>query len=232
MTLSADTPKRSDRHAQLVWFDPGATTGVFALAIRPAWLEGSGPPTWEGLRKAITTSWCGQIGRTGKVWNERDGKAAVSQRVAPKIDGQAPMPSARDDARSMTMVEELAIVRQCESVLDLWPEAAWGYESFEVRPGMHSGPDYLSPVRLAAALTYAETSYGERARLPFVQSAAMAKTTATDPRLSAAGLYRPGMPHATDAARHCATFLRRARGDAELRSWAWPRIFRAASPAA
>ena len=211
--------EKSQRHAQLVWFDPGATTGIVALSIRPRWLAGAGDPTWAGLGRMITTSWFGQVGRNPRV--VVDGKAkAPGGRVV-----QVGRARAVHSERPATAVEEREMIRQCEDLLDLWLDAAWGYEDFVPRLGMPVGSDYLSPVRVFSALSYIETQHGERAREPFVQSASMAKTTASDERLKAARLYRPGLPHATDAARHAATFLRRCRQDEDLRAMAWPRLF-------
>jgi hypothetical protein len=103
-----------------------------------------------------------------------------------------------------------------------WPEAAWGYEDFILRK-YTKDRDLLAPVRMFSMIRFG--IWGEDGRLPFTQSASLAKSAATDPRMREAGLYRAGLPHGTDAARHVATFLRRARADAKLREAAWPELF-------
>lgn len=215
--MAAQFP-RSDRHAQLVWFDPGSTTGLVALCVRPAWLEGAGEPSWAGLNKAVRTRWFGQVGREARIVDDGRARRPLGKVVVVERRGDR---TGRVDA-------ETEMIRQCEELLDIWLDAAWGYEDFQLRV-LGADP---SPIRVFSALRYVEAVHGERRRQPFVQSASMAKSTATDERLRMAGLYVPGMPHATDAARHAATFLRKARADALLRHMAWPRLFRQPAEAA
>jgi hypothetical protein len=54
------------------------------------------------------------------------------------------------------------------------------------------------------------------------QQPSLAKSTATDDRLKKWGMYEKGQPHARDAVRQCATFLRRAKTDRRLLLWGWP----------
>lgn len=129
---------------------------------------------------------------------------------------------------------ELANIRFCYEVLAGYPDAAWGFEDFVVG-SFNSGRDFLAPVRIFSALVFADSLH-EYGRQPHRQSAANAKSTATDERMKAAKLYKPGQPHATDALRHIATFFRRCRSSehdpsksavaaAELRVGAWPEVF-------
>lgn len=121
--------------------------------------------------------------------------------------------------------DELANIAGCDAVLQDWPDAAWGYEDFVVG-SFNSGRDFLAPVRIFSALVYADlVRNGPGGRRPFRQSAANAKTAATNDRMKMAGLYKPGAGHATDALRHVALFLRRARASLELREEAWPELF-------
>jgi hypothetical protein len=55
------------------------------------------------------------------------------------------------------------------------------------------------------------------------QSRVLAKSTATDERLKAWGLYTSGSPHERDAHRHAITALRRARNNSDFAKELWPR---------
>jgi hypothetical protein len=235
-------PKYVVPSAQIVWFDPGVTTGMCVVSLDPEWLDGADLSSWATLRKHIQNSWHAQIGRHARVWE--DGKAVSPKH--PSVCGKPGSIRTRvgnrgDFAGTMAQIlkgegafgggdlttgqaEEVSQIINCQNLLDAWPEAAWGYEDFVPR-ALNQGREFLAPVRIFATLTFSELVHGHRARVPFVQQASMAKTTATDERLSAAGLYRPGMPHATDAARHALTFARRARADKEIRKAAWPHLF-------
>jgi hypothetical protein len=92
-------------------------------------------------------------------------------------------------------------------------------------------PQALSPVRIGAMLRFAiglghmqnglAVRMLEDATLTF-QGRTIAKSTATDDRLEAWGLYTAGSPHVRDATRHAVVALRRARSSAELRASMWP----------
>jgi hypothetical protein len=82
----------------------------------------------------------------------------------------------------------------------------------------------LSAMRIYTALAFGTIMDDQRPRIPFFQDRSF-KSTATDARMREAGLYLPGMPHATDAARHAAVFARRCRQKRELRLAAWPQLF-------
>jgi hypothetical protein len=83
--------------------------------------------------------------------------------------------------------------------------------------------DVFSPVRINAMLEYARhRRFLNDARI-VQQTRGMAKSTATDDRLRAWGLYQDtvGSMHKRDAARHLITMLRRARKSARLRDRLW-----------
>lgn len=189
------------RAAQIAWLDPGGTTGYAVATVAARWLEGAGMGDWAGLKRALASVAVGQVDG----WSE-DGRGKTARRVAYREDGSAELKSAAE-------IVELILA---------WPEAAWGYEDFILRK-YTKDRDLLAPVRMFSMITFG--IWSEDGRLPFVQSAQLAKTTATDERMREAGLYRAGLPHGTDAARHVATFLRRARADAKLREAAWPELF-------
>jgi hypothetical protein len=94
-------------------------------------------------------------------------------------------------------------------------------EDFDPRHHVRS-EEYLSPVKLAAMLTYA-TDMGHLGGItgPFWQMPSLAKETATDDRLKAWKLYKPGSEHIKDATRHAITFIRRTKGSKALREQAW-----------
>lgn len=86
----------------------------------------------------------------------------------------------------------------------------------------------LSPVRIGAMLRFAKAMSPTDTRhmllgdatLTF-QGRTIAKSTATDDRLKAWGLYVPN-DHIRDATRHAIVALRRARKDPALRTAMWP----------
>lgn len=205
--------------AQIVWFDPGQTTGVAVLAIRPGWLAGDGDADWVGLRKAIKTDWFAQVGYDARQWDERTRKA-----VGVKLVDRLPEKLFCGVPPDPVLANELDQIFQLREILDLWPAAAWGYEDYIPESMAAAQRDALTPVRIFAPLRFGMIMDDARPRAPFVQGRAM-KYTANDDRMKAAGLYLPGMPHATDAARHAAVFARAARQKPKLRALAWPRLF-------
>lgn len=201
---------------RLIWFDPGSTTGVFRCAVDAEWLAGAGDGDWAALGAAVSRPRFAQIGRNGRRWHSLSNKPVPVPMLALNLD------SVVGGVLDPYQRTELAIAYQCLQALSRWPDAAWGYEDFVPR-SLNQSRDFLAPVRLFSMLTALELLQGDQ-RAPFVQSAAIAKQTATDERLKLAGLYRPGVPHGVDAARHALTFLRRARSSRELRAAAWPHI--------
>lgn len=240
-------------YADLVWFDPGVTTGVAVVSISPKWLNGKGTSDFATMKKAIKQSWFCQIGVNAREWDEKNFRARDPRSIPGRSDrflqiskGSGPIRAGHAGNGEISaggieavlsgegafgggdltfnQFNEIKQTVEMQNLLELWPDAAWGYEDFILRTNDRSN-DTISPVRLFSMITFSELVRGSRARVPFRQQPSMAKTTATDARIKAAGLYRAGMPHATDAARHCATFFRRARADKELRAQAWPELF-------
>lgn len=217
--------------AQIVWVDPGETTGLTLIGIDSGWLEGRGTPDWHGIRKAVRHSHQEQIGFDAKLWTgetaapvnmEMQGLTSIVDDCLKSGSSGAPF--------TPVLRNELIVCDNIAALLNDWPLAVWGIESFKARMGSLSA-EAISPDRIRLALCFAEVVYGNRHRVPFFQSAAIAKTTVDDARLRDAGLYRAGMPHANDATKHALTFARRARADAKLRAAAWPHLFTLASTA-
>ena len=106
-------------------------------------------------------------------------------------------------------------------------------EDWDSDPSFKStDPEALSPVRIGAMLRFAMALQGTAAinragssmfgdaTLTF-QGRTIAKSTATDERLKAWGLWTT-VTHTRDATRHAITALRRARQDPELAARMWP----------
>lgn len=212
--------------ATLVWYDPGATSGIVVLGVDARWVAGRGPATWEGLGRAVKHRWFLQVGADARVWDddaERAKKVSDTMRVVPTLAKKGVKEVVRfERIEGYPDVHRLALgIDQCVDVLRAHPGAAWGHESFQLRIMAAD----LTPVTVIGALTHAELRYGP-GRVPYRQTASLAKTTATDARLKLAGLYRAGLPHSVDATRHACVFLRKARADAWLRAEAWPSLYK------
>lgn len=196
--------------AQLVWFDPGSTTGIFVVNVEPEWLSGEGRANLSGLRSAILTFAHMQVGRYARE-DEDLGALPAPTRSAASGHGI-----------KVCDMQELRSVLAGLEVLARHPHAAWGYEDFRTRM-ISQADDFLSSPRVGSSLRDA-MMLGNPPRPPFRQDPSD-MLALPDERMQALGLYRRGMPHATDAARHGALFLRRARQDPELRAEAWPHLF-------
>jgi hypothetical protein len=206
--------------ATIVWFDPGATTGITVLSLDARWLAGGGAATWEGLGRAVKHRWFAQVGTDARTWDDDAGKAKPVADLMRVVQGSSD--ETFEHLEGYPEYHRLALaIDQCADVLLQHPRAAWGHERFQLRIMAAD----LTPVAVIAALTHAELRYGP-GRVPYMQTASQAKTTATDERLKQAGLYRAGMPHAVDSTRHAALFARKARSDAWLRAEAWPSLFK------
>ena len=119
---------------------------------------------------------------------------------------------------------------------DMWEDAAIGIESFTIRKFLQHH-EFLSPVRIRSKIEYAlwlmekwdaeenDRPMG-RGRHLFRQTPAQAKSTLTDDRQRAAGLWVPGLDHKRDGIKHCYTFLTRAQAIPRLRGVAWPHLFK------
>lgn len=95
-----------------------------------------------------------------------------------------------------------------------------GVESFVIRQ-MNMGADFLSPVRIRAALEFAAFSgikdwSGQKRHYSVqTQSPSDAKNVVTDGRLREWQLWTPGPDHARDATRHAMLHLRKLRADVQ-----------------
>ena len=233
----------------IIGLDPGSTTGVCGVSIAKHWLRGGGEANWTGLGAALRAKFAYQVGREPKVFaydaeierehSYRLDQHELNERMLPVMASQ---PLVQQDGMRSTArlerilagegpggnllfvdAEEIVQVRQIAGLLYNYEEAAVVCEDFTLRTQVRSR-EVTAPDRLRAALQTNEVLHGE-GRVFFLQQASMAKSTATDERLKRAGLYFPGMQHATDAARHVLTFLRRARQAEDLRVGAWPKHF-------
>lgn len=237
--------KPKGRGVSVIALDPGSTTGICGVTVDKAWLRGMGEATWAGLHGAIRTRFAYQVGRNPRQFDldrERTTRLdnfELNERMLPVLARQPLV--VQDGMRStekferiiagegpggdllMVDAEEVIQVRQIAGLLENYPEAALVIEDFTLRTQVRSR-EVTAPDRLRASVTTQEILHGE-GRIPFLQQPALAKSTATDERLKRAGLYFAGMPHATDAARHLATFLRRCRQHESLRAQAWPSHF-------
>lgn len=115
---------------------------------------------------------------------------------------------------------------QLAELLDQWSDAAAVGEDFKLRKFLVDD-EVFSPIRINACMEWHLHQYG---RPLFKQSSSLAKNTWTDDRLKMA--KSNGMPwwvvgrdHARDGVRHAATFIKRAREQADLRGRAWPHLF-------
>lgn len=248
-------PKRLLGPCSLLAVDPGTTTGLLFCSIDPRWLRGQGPASWEGLGAAIKFKAAYQVGRYPRRFNIDTGRATKIDRPEGLDEDMMPVMAAnqplidsgefdgrgRKDQSFYSILrgepsavvgradliyadaEEVLQVRQIAGLLDNFPDAALLIEDFILRT-QNMDRETLSPTRLRLAIEAEEILHGV-GRVPFLQQPSV-MSTAPDDRLRRAGLYFTGMPHATDAGRHAAVFLRRCRTDETLRAQAFPRHFR------
>jgi len=223
--------------------DPGETSGLVVVGFDSEWLEGGGSATWEGIGKAVRWRYAVQLGRDPKAFDFDAGKARkVTDQMSDELHLPVTLqPLEEDDdptfrfyqildmegpagGGDLRMIDhnELRQVRQIAGLLHWHEKAALVIEGFTLRT-QTMDPVALSPDRLRFAIEAEEVLHG-RGRLPFIQQPSYAMSTATDDRLKRAGLYYPGMPHATDAMRHAVTFARDLRRDPELRLRAFPNV--------
>lgn len=109
------------------------------------------------------------------------------------------------------------------TLIQTWPDSAIVIEDFVIRNNNRTR-EFLSPVRITEKLDYALWKHN---RSWFRQQPSEAKTTATDDRLKRWKMWQSegNMVHARDADRHAITFLRKAKGNKELRALAWPHLY-------
>jgi hypothetical protein len=247
-------PKKALGPCTVVAVDPGTTTGLTVLSVNLRWLKGQGPATYEGLGAAVTFKAAYQIGRNPRQFNLDSGRATrldregVDESVMPVLaqgqpflgDGPAKglgrndqefygildgLPGTDAGRGDLSMVDagEVLQIRQIAGLLWNFPGAAIVVEDFQLRM-FNQDREVLSPARLRLGIQAEEMLHGS-GRVPFLQQPSEALHASTDERLKRANLYFAGMPHATDAARHAVTFLRRCRTDEGLREQAFPRRF-------
>jgi hypothetical protein len=248
-------PRNNLGPCTVVSVDPGTTSGVLVLSIKPAWLKGTGPASWEGLGQAVVFKAAYQVGRYPRRFNVDSGRAtkidttALDEELLPVLAQHQPLLGDEFDGRgrktqafydilsgeespligrgdlSVVDAGEVLQVRQIAGLLDNFAAASLVIENFVPRATVSTDREVNSPDRLRLAIETEEMMHGV-GRVPFLQMPSDAMNVATDERLKRANLYFAGMPHATDAARHAATFFRRLRVDGELRSQAFPRHFK------
>lgn len=68
-------PRRNLGACSVVSVDPGTTTGLLVLSVKPGWLKGQGPATYEGLGAAVTFKAAYQVGRLPRRFNIDTGRA-------------------------------------------------------------------------------------------------------------------------------------------------------------
>lgn len=114
-------------------------------------------------------------------------------------------------------------VEEMLQIFDNFPGACALLEDFIIRQHNQSR-EFLTPVRITAAYDYGLYLRGYQS---FRQQPSEAKSTATDPRLKAWGLYERagGMNHARDADRHAITWLRKCSTRKGLREACWPHLY-------
>jgi hypothetical protein len=232
----------------VIAIDPGETTGIVIVTVDTRWLRGLGEPSYDAMGRAIKSRAAYQVGRDTKAWLPGDERARrmgpdeLNERMLPVYGGmEVPMEQTamRSETRFVAVLEgewpakgepirshdaaEVIQIRQIAGLLSNYESAAIVIEDFNLRTQV-TGREVTSPDRLRLAVTANEILHGE-GRTPFLQQPSYAKTTATDERLKRAGMYLPGMVHATDAARHALTFLRDARQAEHIRHHAWPHRF-------
>lgn len=248
-------PSKNLGPCSVVAVDPGTTTGLLVMSVDPRWLKGQGSATWEGLGGAVRFKAAYQIGRYPKRFNIDTGRAMkidapeglddemlpVLAQGQPLLDGLDEFDGRGRRTRSFYAIlsgepgvvgrgdlstvdaGEVMQVRQTAGLLDNFPEATLVIEDFQLRT-QSMDREALSPSRLRLAIETEEILHGV-GRVPFLQQPSDAMTVATDDRLKRGNLYFAGMPHATDASRHAALFMRRCRTDERLRAQAFPRHF-------
>lgn len=148
------------------------------------------------------------------------------------IDGDVPiLANVEHFASGQFTGSELDQAIEVVDLFEQWPGSALLIEDFILRVSS-ADRSLLSPVRITAHIEALVQAPRLREGLPdlpiFKQTPEMAMSTATDERLKRWGLYRPGEQHARDATRHAITFIRKMKGQANVRARAWPNIYRRA----
>jgi hypothetical protein len=247
-------PRNPNGPCTVVAVDPGTTSGVLVVSVKPAWLKGQGAATWEGLGNAVVFRAAYQVGRYPKRFNLDTGRSTaldatdLDDELLPILAKGQPLLDHTDefDGRgrktqafySILRGEASGVGRGDLSVVDAG-------EVLQVRQigglltnypeaalviedftlrTQNMDREVLSSPRLRLAIETEEMLHGA-GRVPFLQQP-VAMKDAPDDRLKRANLYFSGMEHARDAARHAAVFFRALRTDETLREQAFPRHFK------
>lgn len=200
---NAHDPNDLPLSAQIIAIDPGGTTGWTLMSVHPDSLDPGCPNI--GILSNIEMFVHGQVDCGSLKGNLGTGRT-----------------------KGVSTSGESAGVNELLGLIRSWPGAAVLIEDFVLRQ-MNQSRDLLSPVRITSVIDHWLWTNG-RAEA-FKQQPSEAKSTATDQRLKAWGLYSSegGLQHARDADRHAITFFRKAsmpgKAGQELREAAWPHLY-------
>lgn len=147
-------------------------------------------------------AWC-RVG--GAVLDAVGVASVVKARLLAKRGGGGEWVGGCGEVDARRLGETWAVHRLMTAVLNVKPDVVV-IEDFVLRsPSMNR--DLLAPVRMTAMLLYGLSMAWPVAQV-VLQGASAAKTTCTDSRMRAWGLWQVGKPHATDALRHLVLYLR------------------------
>jgi hypothetical protein len=169
-----------------------------------------------GVDPGATTGWCRITVPRKTIYGDAPGE--ITEWETGEIKGDEPN-QVRDLAR---------LCRQIQS-LDYKIGPAIVCEDFDVSKLVTTDAEVLySPVRIAAMIRMCMALAAVPSYTPMfgdallvMQSRGMAKSTATDERLRAWGLWTKGSDHERDATRHAITALRRAKQKPAFRAQMW-----------
>lgn len=183
----------------------------------------------------ISTLWFDPGGTTG--W------CVISIEAAALLGGGKVLDNIYHWSQGQMPGDEMVQADALSELVSVWPGAAVGIESFELRK-FTKDKALLAPVRLGAMIEWAVTRGGgagveSEGRLWSMhwQTPSAAMSTCSDSALRSWGMYRAdGEEHARDATRHALLFLRRVTAGvsgslagekraAQLRHTAWPHRF-------
>lgn len=195
--LAAPSPDDFDftPYANVVWFDPGSTTGWAVFSVHPDALESPEAKVLDNIHHWSCGQWTGPE------------NSQVTEALA--------LVSAWEDAA--IGIEDF-ILRTSNAAREVLSPVRI---TAAIDHAMWSGQAGNTPAEMDDDGNVTKLRHGRRY---FLQSPSLAKGAVTDDRLKDWGLYRDtvGLEHGRDAVRHCLTFLRRAKKDARLREEAWP----------
>lgn len=144
------------------------------------------------------------------------------------ITGDAPAEIARWEYGELYGPMPSQVAKLSEWVLKCAPSSGLirpilAIEEFDLDPKQYHSRnrELLSPVRTIGAIEYANDCNHFGNVVIALQSRGLTKSTATDDRLKAWGLYTPGSEHVKDATRSAITMIRRLKGNPKLRKDTW-----------